>query len=62
MEFVIGSDKLYQNVSDCLLLCLPYSDEEVDHEAGVKGEVDLLAGVVTVGDAVLHSLPEIKLS
>ena len=25
VEFVIGSDKLYQNVSDCLLLCLPFT-------------------------------------
>ena len=31
------------------------SDEEVDHEADVKCEVDLLAGVLDVGKAVLHS-------
>ena len=34
------------------------SDEEVDHEADVKCEVHLLAGVVTVRYAVFHSLPE----
>ena len=33
-----------------------YPDEEIDHESDVEGEVDLLAGVLVVGDAVLHSL------
>ena len=33
------------------------SDEEVDHEADVEGEVDLLAGVLVVRNAVLHSFP-----
>ena len=34
------------------------SDEEVDHEADVKGQVDLLADVLFVRNAVLHSFPE----
>ena len=33
------------------------SDEEVDHEAHVEGEVDLLAGVLAVSNAVLYSFP-----
>ena len=33
------------------------SDEEVDHEADVKGQVDLLAGVLVVRNAVLHTFP-----
>ena len=33
------------------------SDEKVDHEADVEGEVDLLAGVLVVRNAMLHSLP-----
>ena len=36
------------------------SDEKVDHEADVEGEVDLLAGVLVVRNAVLHSLPAAK--
>ena len=33
-----------------------YPDEEIDHESDVECEVDLLGGVLVVGDAVLHSL------
>ena len=33
-----------------------YPDEEIDHESDVEGEVDLLGGVLVVGDAVLHTL------
>ena len=36
------------------------SDEEVDHEAHVEGEVHLLARVLVVGHAVLHSLAEME--
>ena len=33
------------------------SDEEVDHEADVEGQVDLLTGVLPVWKAVLHTFP-----
>ena len=36
------------------------SDEKVDHEADVEGEVDLLAGVLVVRNAVLNSFPAAK--
>ena len=32
-----------------------YSDEEVDHEKDVEGEIDLLGGVLHPGCACLHS-------
>ena len=41
-----------------------YPDEEIDHESDVECEVDLLGGVLVVGDAVLDPLggriPEIN--
>ena len=36
-------------------------DEKVDHEADVEGEVDLLAGVLVVRNAVLNSLSAAKI-
>ena len=38
------------NFIDC------YPNEEVDHEANIEGEVDLLTGVLMIGDTVLHPL------
>lgn len=42
------SKYLYKNTT--------YPDEEIDHESDVEGEVDLLGGVLVVGDTVLHPL------
>ena len=37
------------------------SDKKVDHEADVKCQVDLLAGVLVVRNAVLHSFSAAKI-
>ena len=36
-----------------------HSDEKVDHEEDVEGEVDLLSGVLDPGGACFDTIPEI---
>ena len=45
----------YFRLKDCLTT---YSYEKIDHEPHVEGEVDLLGGVLVVGNTVLNPLTE----
>ena len=63
MKFIIGSHELNKMLIIRQVGCgcvLTDSDEKVDHEADVEGEVDLLAGVLVVRNAVLNSFPAAK--
>ena len=63
MKFIIGSNELNKMLIIGQVGCgcvFTDSDEKVDHEADVEGEVDLLAGVLVVRNAVLNSFPAAK--
>ena len=62
MKFIIGSHELNKMLiivprTDSAVCLLTDPDEEVYHEADVESQVDLLAGVLVVGNTVLHPFP-----